>query len=269
MRTLILTSMAGLLLAASAAAQPVPTRRDLITGQPRAASAYVAAVADNHRPAKDKARDADRKPAEILSFIGVKPGDKVADIMPGEGYFTRMFSTAVGSKGRVYAVEPTEMSKVHPTGLAALKTITDDPVYGNVTVFNVPASDIAAGSAAPPEPLDVVWTSQNYHDLHDKFMGPVDVAGFNKAIFAALKPGGVFLVLDHAAAAGTGLSATDTLHRIDPASVKAEVTASGFAFEGESAVLRNASDPHAANVFDKSVRGRTDQFLYKFRKPTK
>lgn len=267
MRTLILSTVTGLLLATAASAQPAPSRRDLIMGQPRPASAYVAAIADSHRPAKDKARDADRKPAEVLSFIGVKPGDKVADIMPGEGYFTRMFSTAVGSKGRVYAVEPTEMSKVHLSGLAALKTITDDPVYANVTVINVPAGDIAAGSGAPPEPFDVVWTSQNYHDLHDKFMGPVDVAGFNKAVFAALKPGGVYVVLDHAALSGTGLSTTDTLHRIDPATVRAEVTAAGFAFEGESPALRNAADPKTANVFDKRVRGHTDQFLFKFRKP--
>lgn len=267
MRTLMLSTLTGLLLATAASAQPAPTRRDLITGQPRPASAYVAAIADNHRPPKDKARDADRKPAEVLSFIGVKPGDKIVDLMPGTGYFTRMFSTAVGSKGRVYAVEPTEMSQGHPGGLVALKAITDDPVYANVAVFNVPASDIASGAGSAPEPLDVVWTSQNYHDLHDKFMGPVDVPGFNKAVFAALKPGGVYVVLDHAAASGTGLSTTDTLHRIDPASVKAEVTAAGFVYEGESTILRNAADPKTANVFDKTVRGHTDQFLYKFRKP--
>ena len=264
MRKLILSLSAGAVIAGalgSALAQP--------SGRPRPPSAYVAAVADGHRPAKDKSRDADRKPAEVLSFIGVKPGDKVADLMPGSGYFTRMFSNTVGSKGRVYAVEPTEMSKVHPEGLAALKTLTDDPVYGNVSVLNVPAADIASGAAPPPEPFDVVWTSQNYHDLHDRFMGPVDVAGFNKAIYAALKPGGVYVVLDHAAAAGSALSATDILHRIDPAAVKAEVTAAGFVYEGESPVLRNPGDPKTANVFDKSVHGKTDQFILKFRKPAR
>lgn len=269
MRTLAVSAMVGLVLAFSATVAPAQTnlsRREVIRGQLRP-SAYVAALADNHRPPKDKARDADRKPAEVLAFIGVTPGDKVADIMPGAGYFTRMFSTAVGSRGHVYAVEPTEMTKVHPAGLVDLKAITDDPVYANVSVLTPSASSIAAGQAQPPEPLDVVFTSQNYHDLHDKFMGPVDIAGFNRAVFAALKPGGVYVVLDHAAPAGSGLAATDTTHRIDPAAVRSEVAAAGFVFDGESPVLRNPADDHSKNVFDKSIRGKTDQFLFRFRKP--
>src|SRR6202043_2038950 len=120
---------------------------------------------------------------------------------------------------------------------------------------------------ALPGKLDAVFIRQNYHDLHDKFMGPADVPGFNKQVYAALKPGGVYVVLDHAATAGSGLAATETLHRIDPASVKAEVTAAGFKFDGESKVLANPADPHDKNVFDPSIRGKTDQFLYRFRKP--
>jgi predicted methyltransferase len=108
---------------------------------------------------------------------------------------------------------------------------------------------------------------QNYHDLYDKFMGPADVPAFNKAVFAALKPGGVYVVLDHVAAAGSGIGATETLHRIDPARVKADVLAAGFKLDAESSILANTSDDHTKNVFDPSVRGHTDQFLYRFKKP--
>jgi len=120
---------------------------------------------------------------------------------------------------------------------------------------------------ATPEPVDLVWTSQNYHDLHDSFAKPADLAQVNAAIFRALKPGGIYVVLDHAALPGSGLSATETLHRIDPATVRAEVEAAGFVYVGESDVLRNPNDPHTAKVFDPSIRGHTDQFVFKFRKP--
>ena len=114
-----------------------------------------------------------------------------------------------------------------------------------------------------------MFTSQNYHDYHDPFMGPVDMAAFGKQVFGALKPGGVFVVIDHVAPAGSGIADTDTLHRIDPAVVKKEMEAAGFVFDGESDVLHNATDPHTAAVFDKSIRGSTDQFIYRFRKPAK
>jgi predicted methyltransferase len=113
----------------------------------------------------------------------------------------------------------------------------------------------------------VAFIRQNYHDLHDTFMGPADVPAFNRNVYAALKPGGVFVVLDHAAAAGSGLRDTDTLHRIDIAAVKSEVEAAGFVLDGESAVLANPADSHDKNVFDPSIRGRTDQFLLRFKKP--
>jgi predicted methyltransferase len=122
--------------------------------------------------------------------------------------------------------------------------------------------------AAPlPSGLDAVVIRQNYHDLYDKHMAPVDVAAFNKGVFAALKPGGVYLVLDHAALAGSGIGATETLHRIDPARVKTDVLAVGFKLDAESSMLANPNDDHTKSVFDPSVRGHTDQFLYLFRKP--
>jgi predicted methyltransferase len=226
--------------------------------------AYItAAIADPNRPATDTARDADRKPAEVMEFAGIKPGMKVVDLIPGKGYFSRLFAAAVGAKGWVYGYEPTEFDDVYKSRNIPVPT-GGDAHYPN---FNFIHESVA--KFALPEKVDVVWTSQNYHDLHDKFTGPVDLAVANKAIYDALKPGGYYVVLDHVAEAGSGLRDTDTLHRIDPAVVKKEVEAAGFKFVGESRVLRNAKDPHTALVFDKSIRGHTDQFIYKFQKPMK
>ena len=218
-----------------------------------------AAIADSARPDSDRKQDANRKSLEVLSFAGVKPGDKVADFIPGKGYVTRLFSKIVGKDGHVYAVVPDELGK---DGDAAVKAIAADPAYPNVTVLRGPVNDFKA-----PEKLDMVWTSMNYHDLHDPFFGPADMTVLNKAIFNALKPGGIYLVLDHAAAAGSGLRDTNTLHRIDPEAVKKEVEAAGFVLESQSDVLHNPDDDHAAKVFNPAIRGKTDKFIFKFRKP--
>jgi predicted methyltransferase len=118
-----------------------------------------------------------------------------------------------------------------------------------------------------PERLDVIWTAQNYHDLHDTFMGPADVAALNQRFFDALKPGGLYLVIDHVAEAGSGLRDTESLHRIDPKRLRREIEAAGFEFDAQSNALRNRSDDHKKSVFDPDVRGRTDQVVYRFRKP--
>jgi len=125
--------------------------------------------------------------------------------------------------------------------------------------------------ASPVDPaiagkLYMFWTAQIYHDLHNS-QTPDQVIGFNKAVFAALKPGGVYIVSDHAAVDGSGLSATKTLHRIDPAVIKAEVTAAGYSFDGQSPALRNADDPKTAIILDPAIRGKTDQIVCRFRKP--
>jgi predicted methyltransferase len=221
------------------------------------------AIADASRPDADKQRDANRKPAETLAFAGVKPGDRVAELLPGAGYFTRLFSKIVGPGGRVYALVPAPSPDAPPDALdraARVKAIAADPNYPNVSVVVEPFAQLKA-----PEPVDLVWTSQNYHDLHN-FPG-VDVAVFNQMVFEALKPGGTYLVLDHAAEPGSGVRDTATLHRIDSETVKKEVLAAGFVFAGGSDVLRQADDSHAVKVFDPSVRGKTDQFILKFRKP--
>jgi predicted methyltransferase len=225
---------------------------------------YVAAaVTDSGRPAADTARDPDRKPSETLAFAGVRPGMTVVDLIPGGGYFTRIFSKAVGPKGRVYAYVPDELSKlVNPPRPPAIAPIIADPQYKNVTMLLKPVSQFSV-----PEPVDMVWTSQNYHDMHAPFFGPVNMANLNRAVFEALKPGGVYIVLDHSATPGSGTRDAATLHRIDPDAVRAEVTAAGFVFESESMILRNPSDDRSLRVQEGAIRGHTDQFVYKFRKP--
>ena len=229
--------------------------RKLILSLMLAASVSTAAPAS--APSAAPTLDPAWKVPEVIAFIGVKQGDKVADIVGGR--LTASLARAVGPTGKVYAVETAEVVKVHPQVLDMMHSLsTQSP---NVIVSEDPVA------SALPAGLDAVVIRQNYHDLYDKFMGPADVPAFNKAVFAALKPGGVYVVLDHAAAAGSGISATDTLHRIDPARVKEDVLAAGFKLDAESSILANASDDHTKNVFDPSVRGHTDQFLYRFKKP--
>jgi predicted methyltransferase len=237
----------ALLLAASAAqAAPAP--------------AITAAIADPSRPEADTKRDAERKPAEMLAFAGVKPGMVVVDMMPGGGYFTRLFSDVVGANGKVVDYVPDEILAKYPKSLDGAKAIAADPAHKNVEVVHDPA--LAPG---PANIADVVWTSQNYHDLHN--LPGLDLVAFNKVIYAAVRPGGVYIVLDHSAPTGSGLADTNTLHRIDKAVVRQEVEAAGFKFDGESKVLANPADPRTAAVFDAAIRGHTDQFILRFRKP--
>jgi predicted methyltransferase len=222
--------------------------------------AAAAQNAPTKAPFDESANNPAFKRADVLAFIGVKPGWRVADIVAGR--FTRALSQAVGPTGAVYAVEPSEIVKIHPEVMTLQNGLAASPGYGNITVSQSSASMIIL-----PTDLDAVFIRQNYHDLHDPFMGPADVPAFNRAVFAALKPGGVYVVLDHAAAPGSGLRDTNTLHRIDPITVKSEVLAAGFVLDAESSVLRNSEDNHDKLVFDPSVHGRTDQFLLRFKKP--
>lgn len=234
----------------SANAQPLPA--------PAASfdALYRDAVADTRRPAEETARDALRHPVEMLAFAEVAPGDRIADIRPGAGYFTRLFSSVVGPNGHVYAFVPNRTAERENPGADALAQ-----AYPNVSRVNG-----ALDAMSFAEPLDLIFMSQEYHDFHiPRF--ETDVARMNAAVFAALKPGGRYVVIDHQAAPGTGISAVETLHRIEGDYLRREVEAAGFVFEGESRAVANPEDDHSLNVFDEGIRGRTDQFVYRFRKP--
>ena len=226
---------------------------------PPEASAYAAALADPSRPADDRARDAARHTADTLAFARVRPGQKIADMIIGGGYFTRVFAAAVGPEGRVTAWQPAEFIAFQASYGEAL---TAADALGNVDGIRSPMA-----APAFPMGLDLVFTAQNYHDLHLN-IAPADTAArVNAAVFRALKPGGLYVVIDHHAVAGAPLSAADTVHRIDSAAVKREVQAAGFVLDGESDILANTADPLTASVFDASIRGRTSQFMLRFRKP--
>ena len=241
-----------------------------VTGVNRAFAAGIpanikAAVADSARPEADSARDANRKPAETLAFADVKAGQQVAELIPGGGYFSRIFAKAVGPKGHVTALVPPRPANAPadaPDRNAPIKALAADANYSNLSV-----EELAMGKVALAAPVDLVFTAQNYHDLHN--VATLDVANFNKSVFDALKPGGLYVVLDHSAESGSGSRDTSTLHRIDADTVKQEVTAAGFVFVAASDVLKNSADTRTAKVFDPSVRGKTDQFILKFRKPKK
>ncbi len=158
-----------------------------------AAIAQPMPAADPHRPAEDVARDAARHPAEMLAFAHVGPGTKVVDFIAGHGYFTRLFAVAVKPGGSVVAVVPQQVRDHDPAALSTLNAIAAEPAYGDVTVV--------AGLLDPAvRGADVIWTAQNYHDLHNA--PPELLAGANRAVFAALKPGGYYVIIDHAAAPG-------------------------------------------------------------------
>ncbi len=247
------------LMRAAAAAASVVTMAGAISAQAETApSASMSAS----RPAADVASDHLRYPQQVMAFAGVKPGDTVIELVPEGGYYTRLLSTAVGPGGKVFAIVPSFMAEHMPKQVTSERALAAEPGYGNVTVVVE-----GLGAIADQGPADVVWTSQNYHDLHNPKLPPDTAPMVDKAVFAALKPGGVFLLEDHVAPAGSGDSDAGTLHRIDPAFVRREVEMSGLKFDGSSDVVANPADPHTAKVFDPSIRGHTDQFVFRFKKP--
>jgi len=241
MGRLILTALLTALAAPAVAAPPPIIAR---------------ALADPARPAKDVTADAIRLPAETIAFAGVKPGMTVGEFYPGGGYFTRLLSDVVGPTGHVYAME-NDKWKEAPV-VQALEA------YGrrNVTVDSGPF-----GTVRFPRPLDIAWITQNYHDLKIAKYGVVDTAAFNRAVFAALKPGGTYFVLDHEAPPGTSIEDIARLHRIEKAQVIREVTAAGFRLAGEGTFLHRSGDDHTKSIFDKAIQGKTDQYALRFIKP--
>ena len=248
--SLFLAGVALLASTALASAQPVTAQ-------------MKTAVADNARPEADTSRDANRKPAEMLAFGGITPGKVVVDMLPGGGYFTRIVAKAVEPGGRVYAYFGTQyderlkgQGKDPDNQMADLKKI-----YKNLGVIHGPLTGFVT-----PEPVDVVWTSLNYHDMHNKAYN-MDVTEVNKAIFKSLKSGGIYVVLDHAAADSAGADVTETLHRIKKSTVVKEVEAAGFKLVAEGDALHYPGDDGTKRVFENDIRGKTNQFMLKFQKP--
>jgi predicted methyltransferase len=234
----------GLMMATPAPAPPTATSPFI-----------VAAVADSRRPEADTSRDDLRHPAEVMAFAGVQPGWRIADIGPGGGYYSRLFAVAVGDAGRVYAVDRAGTAE-RPRPMAAIA-----PTYNNITHLTTGYDTWDAG-----EPLDAIFISQIYHD----FYLPVfhfDVPAMNRAMFAALKPGGDLINVDHAAVEGSDITVTDSLHRIDQGQVVRDLTAAGFVLQEESQLLRNPADNRTERVFEADIRGHTDQFALRFIRP--
>jgi predicted methyltransferase len=225
-----------------------------------------AAVVDSSRPATDRARDPNQRPADVLAFVGVKPGDRVADFWPAPPYSTRLLSRVVGPMGHVYAILPEKLVRDVPSAETDVRR--NLATYPNTTLVIQPFDRFAV-----PEPLDLVYLGKIYHDFPNLMeMGPLDIAALNKAVFRALKPGGAYVIVDHAAAPGSGYLDTEPdmakrLHRIDPLIVKRQVEAAGFVLAAESTLLANPNDPRTKSVFDPSIREQTDRFILKFRKP--
>ena len=221
---------------------------------PDRAGPFQSVLADPIRPSEDVARDTDRKPAQLLSFAGVHAGMTVVELAPGGGYFTRLLIGAVGPKGHVYAL----------TGRPSPVLQALAQKRPNLTVVQA-----SPGTIPVPGQVDMVWTTQNYHDFKNAKLptGGDAAQAYDAAAFRVLKPGGIYFIEDHEAAPGAGATQTSTLHRIEDVVVKREVEAAGFKLAGESNILRNPADPHTAKVTDPVIRGKTDQFILKFRKP--
>lgn len=252
----------GLVLAASAALgcgamtslETAVARQDATAGGLEAG--HAAAVADPRRLPAEVARDPLRKPADMLALMRLAPGQAIADIRPEEGYFTRLFAPAVGPEGHVYAFVPNQTAERENAFGDTLAS-----TYPNVTRVTGKLEEMTFD-----RPLDVVFMGEEYHDFTIPRFG-VDVAKMNAAVFAALKPGGLYVILDHQAADGAGISVSGTLHRIEAAELRRQVEAAGFVFDGEGDAVRVPGDDHSLSVFDESIRGRTDRFVYRFRKP--
>jgi predicted methyltransferase len=215
-------------------------------------------LADSTRPQEDRDRDASRKPDLTLDFFGIGSGDHVADLFTGSGYWTRILVPLVGPSGKVYSGNNPFFGEYYDEALDALLS---EPAFANVVRVDGRADALSLPADGS---LDAVLIVLAYHDL---FLTDEDRAAMNRAIFAALKPGGVLGIVDHEAGAGVGASVVESRHRIEKNVVVEEVRAAGFELAAEADFLRNPADDHAASVFDPSVQGKTDRFVLRFEKP--
>jgi predicted methyltransferase len=228
---------------------------------PAAAPANVKrAVESPSRPAEQRAADANRKPAETLMLAEIGEGERVVELAAFGHYWTHMLVEAVGPSGSVQMVD---MPWTDRFGGAAARAF--DESHGNATYTQAHYNQMQL-----PTNVDAVLMVQFYHDLkRDNASESVDTADMNRKIFAALKPGGIYLVIDHNAEAGSGWRDAATLHRIDPATIKSEVTAAGFELATDSNLLANAADDRKQSMRAEGLRGRTDQAVLVFRKPAR
>ena len=205
------------------------------------------------------------KLSELIRFARVDAGFTVIDVYPGDGAWTRRFSAVVGPKGRVYSFVPAEVAHFKNDPVGSMQTLAKEPGRENVEAVS---ADVVAMSEVT-QAADVLWLHLFYHDLHTALIQArgATAADFNRAVYDRLKPGGFYVIVDHAAAAGTGSGDAQSLHRIDPASVRKEVEAAGFVLDAQSTMLANEDDPHSIKVFDPSIKGETDRFAYRFMKP--
>lgn len=222
---------------------------------------YKKAIADQTRLTEHKIRDSHRLPHAILSLTELGTGDTVIDLAVGSGYYAALFSRVVGPTGKVFAVDPLLIFEHFPQAKDTFKRILKQDPMTNV-VYSVQRMD----ALTVPKKADVVMMALYYHDT---LWTGEDRQKMNQAIYAALKPGGKFIVLDHHALPGSDAKVGQSLHRMDAALVVPEVSAAGFKLVQESSVLRNRADPRNVSVFDKTWRGNTDRFIYVFEKPKK
>ena len=203
--------------------------------------------------------------SELIHFARVDPGAVVIDVYPGDGDWTRRFSDIVGHEGRVFSFVPAEVAHFKTDPLGSMRTLAKE--LGRENVEAVSADLVAMREVT--QPADMVWLHLFYHDLHTDLIRArgATAADFNRAVFERLKPGGSYIIVDHAAATGTGTSHAPSLHRIEPGYVREEVEAAGFVLDAQSAMLANKDDAHAVKVFDPSIKGHTDRFTYRFMKP--
>jgi predicted methyltransferase len=235
-------------------------RRWITHASPLARRAFV------ERPTvKDISMYDQSKLSELIRFARVEAGSTVIDVYPGDGDWTRLFSEVVGPKGRVYSFVPAEVAHFKNDPVSRMQTLSQEPGRENVEAVS---ADLVAMSEVT-QPADVLWLHLFYHDLHTKLIGAkgATAADFNRVVYERLKPGGAYVIVDHAAAAGAGTNDAQSLHRIDPASVRKEVEAAGFVLDAKSTVLANKDDPHSIQVFDPTIKGETDRFTYRFVKP--
>jgi len=202
------------------------------------------------------------KRVELTEFARAHAGSTVMDVWPGSGDWTRLFSDIVGREGRVYSFVPAELAHFKSDPVGQMRALAKEPGRENVEVVSADLVALPKRSQS----LDVVWLHLFYHDLHTSLLQTKGAtpAGFNRAVYERLKPGGFYVIVDHVAPTATGASHAESLHRIDPAAVREEVETAGFVLDAESTVLANKDDPHSTKVFDPSIKGETDRFAYRF-----